>query len=482
MRRAGRRYLRGPAAALVGGNSAAYAGLTPTLYAAPTSQGTGSGNSEANAMSLSSALAAVTAGAILGVLPGTYTGTNTSDRFQPAWKTTNSGTSGNPIRIVAKNVAAIHASNLSELRSGTTTDGAGCPAFGAYGNPSANDYVEWIGFYVDEANSATRADTGPAVLVATTGSAIRLCHLAAKTAYLPGDNHCGVRVEGSYNVTVADTKIHGFRNSAVNVANGCGIETYTSGNVLVENNEIYDCFAGIHHKANGDDAGAGPSGDTADGVKGWFITRRNRVYSCYHYGIINGRSYSGFDRDLYLNTVQVDAIGGGGGGFGLTYWNYSPDDPTRIRVQNNTVVVSTSNGSLCIGVYHKGPLGASNTFNGNLVVAGDRAIYQESVSTFTTTQWAADRNLYYGYASFADITNGSGNPLSTFASTYGIDGNSVNADPLFVNQAGLDLRLQAGSPALGLARDVLNVTGLGVNAVIAAGAYAVGTETIGIRS
>ena len=477
MRRSGRRVLLRPAAA-AGANSAAYAGLTPTLYAAPTSQGTGSGNSEANAMSLSSALAAVTAGAILGVLPGTYTGTNTSDRFQPAWKTTNSGTSGNPIRIVAKNAAAIYSTNLSELRSGTTTDGAGCPAFGAYGNPSANDYIEWIGFLVDETNSATRADTGPVVLVATTGSAIRLCHVKAKTTYLPADNHCGVRVEGTYNCTVADNKVQGFRNSSVSVANGTGIESYTSGNLTVEQNTIFDCFTGIHHKADGDDASS--SGDTSDAFKGWFVTRKNLIYSCYSFGIIYGRSYDGFDRTCTQNIVQIDVTGFDG--YGLTFWNYSPDDPRRIKVQNNTFHVSLSTGTVGVGVFHKGQLGASNTFNGNIVVAPYRAIYQESVSTFTTTQWSADRNCYNGYASFADISLGSGNPLSTFQSTYSMDANSVNSNPTFVNAGALDFHLQAGSPALGLARDVLNITGLGVNATIAAGAYAVGTETIGIRS
>lgn len=459
-----------------GNNSLIYAGYTPTIYASTADIGTGSGANEANAMDLPTALSTATAGDIIGVLPGTYTGTNTSDRFSPAWRTTNSGTAGNLIRVVAKYAAAIYDTNLCDMRSGTTTDGAGCPAFGVH----VKDYVEWIGFYVDEANSASRNDTGPVVCVGTTGSAIRLCHVIGDSAYTPDDNHDGIRAEGHYNCAITDNKIHGFKNNGTggnNVANGCGICTYTGGNLTIQNNTIYDCYTAIHHKANG----TAGSGATDSGKMGWFITSDNLCYNISYYGLILARSYSGYDRDTYRNVIVLD-VPSSSNGFGLTYWNYTPDDPLRNRIQNNVIYVVTSAGGGCYGVYHKGQLGASNTFNGNIVVAADRAIYQEAVSTFTTSEWSGDRNCYHGYTTFGTITNGSGNPLSTYASTYGIDGNSINSNPSFTNPATRDFSLAGGSPCIDLARDVLNITGTGVNATVDAGAYPLGTETIGVRT
>lgn len=428
-------------------------------------------------MDLPTALSTATAGAIIGVLPGTYTGTNTSDRFSPAWRTTNSGTSGNLIRVVAKYAAAIYSTDVCDMRSGTTTDGAGCPAFGV----NLKDYVEWIGFYVDESLAATRPDTGPVVCVASTGSAIRLCHIIGDTAYLPGDNHCGVRVEGTYNCTIADNKIHGFFNSSVSPANGTGIETYTSGNLTVENNTIYDCFTGIHHKADGDDAGS--SGDTTDAFKGWFYTRKNLIYDVNNFGIICGRSYDGYDRQITQNIVVVDVTGNDG--YGLVTWNYTPDDPRRLKIQNNVFYVFLSTGTFGLGIFHKGQLGLSNQFYNNIVVAPYRAVYQESVGTFTTSYWEPEHNCYYGYASFGDLTGGSGNPLATYQSAYSMDSVSpaaINSDPSFVNTGTRDFHLNGGSPCASLGRDLLNLSGSGVGATIPAGAYISGTETIGVRS
>ena len=37
---------------------------------------------------------------------------------------------------------------------------------------NADNYIEWNGFYIDEAQAATRADTGPVTVVACTGVAL----------------------------------------------------------------------------------------------------------------------------------------------------------------------------------------------------------------------------------------------------------------------------------------------------------------------
>lgn len=456
-----------------GSNSSVYAGYTPTIYAYSSDLGSGNGSSEANAMDLPTALSTASAGTIVGVLPGTYTGTTTNDRWVPTWRVTTSGTSGNPIRVVAKYAAAVYGTNLSEMRSGTTTDGAGSPAFGVDGY----DYQEWIGFYVDEANSATHPDTGPAVLTGTTGSKILLSHIIGKTAYAPGDNHVGIRVEGTYGITVADNKIHGFYCTVVSPINGTGIETYTSGNVTIRNNTIYDSGAGIHLKADGDDAAS--SGDTPDALKGWFVVTQNFVHDVVKAGLVAGRSYSGYDRQITQNILH--AVNNTDDGYGLITWTYPPDEPRRLKIQNNTIYGS---GSLVSGVFHKGVLEASNQFYNNIVVAPYRAIYQEGLVTFSTTYWEAEHNCYYGYGTFGTIM-GSNVSLATYQSTYSMDQvspSAVSSDPLFTNAASLIFTLQAGSPCKSVGRDLLNISGNGAGATIDAGAYITGTETIGVRS
>lgn len=456
-----------------GNNSAIYAGYTPTIYAYSSDLGSGDGSSEANAMDLPTALAGAAAGTIIGVLPGTYTGTTANDRWVPTWSIAASGTSLNPIRIVAKYAAAIYGTNLSEMRSGTTTDGVGSPAFGVNGY----DYQEWIGFYVDESNSATHADTGPAVLTGTTGSKILLSHVYGKAAYTPADNHTGIRIEGTYGCSVTDNKIHGFYCSVVNPINGTGIETYKNGNLTIRNNTIYDCGAGIHLKADGDDAAS--SGDTPDAFKGWFVITQNFVHDVLKAGVVCGRSYSGYDRQITQNILHV--INNVDDGAPLTTWSYPPDEPRRLKIQNNTMYGS---GALVSGIFLNGQLEASCQFYNNIVVGQYRAIYQEGTTTFNTSLWEAEHNCYYGYGTFGTIL-GSNIAMASYQSTYSMDSVSpvaINSDPLFTNAGALDFTLQAGSPCRNFGRDLLNLSGGGSLSTIHAGAYISGTETIGVRS
>jgi hypothetical protein len=71
-----------------------------------------------------------------------------------------------------------------------------------------------------------------------------------------------------------------------------------------------------------------------------------------------------------------------------------------------------------------------------------------------------DSNLYYH--SGAQFYDSDGNPVSAPADPF--DGSSLNSDPLFVNLAGGDYRLQTGSPARGAGT---NLTALGFTTDIA---------------
>ncbi len=135
---------------------ALYSGFTPTIYAAPTDQGTGDGSSEANAMDLVTALTVAVAGDVIGYLPGTYAkSVGAENTWQPLFRPTNSGTSSNPIRIVAKYPAryltepVASNSNRSEFVVTGATPGT-TDTHPVLGNGENHDHIQWWGFYVDQ--------------------------------------------------------------------------------------------------------------------------------------------------------------------------------------------------------------------------------------------------------------------------------------------------------------------------------------------
>ena len=91
---------------------------------------------------------AARAGDVVMVSGGPFTAPSTNERNIPAFNPVNSGTATAPIEI--------RAVGRVDLR---TTGGNG-PAMGSY----MRNYIHWIGhFYIDEANSTVRADTGTGV-------------------------------------------------------------------------------------------------------------------------------------------------------------------------------------------------------------------------------------------------------------------------------------------------------------------------------
>ncbi|MES9974411.1 MAG: hypothetical protein ABW094_09135, partial [Candidatus Thiodiazotropha sp.] len=129
---------------------------TPTHYVSTTGASGGqsvydAATNSATPCDLTTALLYAVGGNKIQVAPGIYIGVNNNETWPPAWQFANSGSSGNPIIIFTEYPAVHNATNRSELRSGSTTIGAGCPAFGTDGQ----DYIIWDGFYVNEINSST---------------------------------------------------------------------------------------------------------------------------------------------------------------------------------------------------------------------------------------------------------------------------------------------------------------------------------------
>jgi len=127
---------------------------------------------------------------------------------------------------------------------------------------------------------------------------------------------------------------------------------------------------------------------------------------------------------------------------------------------------------------------AGHVFWNNVVWGGrNHAVnFGGAASTFVKNRLDLEHNLYWGFTNFA-IVYQSGHSFTTWKSTHGQDNASpasINQNPLFVNAAGEDFRLQSGSPARSLAVDRLDLNNNGSTTdTISAGAYVTGNEVIG---
>jgi hypothetical protein len=440
--------------------------LTPTIYAAPTAQGSGNGSSEANATTLASALSSATAGAIIGVLPGVYSRAGGAERYSPAWRATNSGTSSNPIIVVAKYSAidlagkaagqawtssdftAVFAhSNRSELRhTGSSSNGGGTggPAFGSIDV----NYVHWIGFCADEQNAAPHRDTGLAILWSTTGSKVMRCVLYARDpGYTSdtGDNHPNVRLEFATNCTVSDNALSG--SFAGNGLNHCCVQRYRATGTIVEHNFTAGLYNGIFLKDE-------PNTSWNEIVR--FNYCANPTYGIYIRNCNEGRA----DLDRVYQNLLV----------GCSEPIVLQIDGYNVQVDNNTVVAPMTNfgGSQGVIAYFQG---TGCRFQNNIFVGtlGSAFIDQQFRSAAVTP---SNYNRFWrtGTAFGARYNGSTYSAIANWRTATGQDVNSTIGDPLFVNQAGGNYRLQAGSPCLTLSSTSGPV-----------GCYITGNETIGPR-
>jgi hypothetical protein len=440
-----------------GSGSTIYNGLTPTVYAAPSAVGSGSGANEANAMAYSTwqnASGNKPAGTVLGLLPGVYSMPTGGERFEPAFRTRASGTSGNPIRIVAKysaidlagkaagaswttsDLATVFAhANRTEFRhtgtwtapNGGSTSG---PSFGC-GLGASENYVEWNGICADEQHNIPHRDTGAAVLFGCTGSAVKRCVIYGRNSWYTtetSDNHPGVRVEGATSCTVSDNVIYGFRNSGGpgGTTNGShnhsGIQRYESIGTIVENNYTFGCHTGIYLKDQ----------DIARDE----IVRRNicKDVEC-GIEILNTNESTSTTDEVYQNLIH-----------GPLECLILQAEGRNINVYNNTFVgPMTSAGSAAGVVAHFADTGCSIRNN---------IFYGTSGSMFIDEQFRSaavipsNYNLFYRSGTqFTCRYNGvTSSSLATWRSNTGQDLNSLVSDPLFTDAANGDFSLTVSSP------------------------------------
>jgi hypothetical protein len=389
---------------------------------------------------------AARAGDVVVVAAGTYNFVvSGSGRFDPLYNPVNSGAPGQPITFVVDGRVV--------LRS-TSWNG---PVIGA----NTRDYIIWDGFYIDEANINVRADTGPVTVYGSNNVTIQNLEIDGHAVSFDPttENHNGIRVENSnhtrlYNNLIYDIRVSGHSGHH----NHAGIMLYDANDTIIEHNEIRGSGAGIFVKGL-------HSGHT----QARNILRYNLIHSLVGSakGIILLASTDG---KIYQNVVR-----GGNAGVSIFSIGSGPTEhPIRDIIANN-VFDRTANGVLFEGSTADW---VNIRFWNNIVTnSSSYAIGAEEVADPLDIDF--EHNVYFTFPVFAWVQGNM--TFSTWKSRFGEDGvspPSITSNPMFVDAASGDYRLQAGSPALALGR-VIGAIG-GVNgATIAAGAYITGNEVIG---
>lgn len=395
---------------------------------------------------------AARAGDVVRISSGTYTTVASGARFDPAYNPANHGAAGSPIRFEAVGTVVL-----------TYSSGSG-PMIGSNGR----NYIEWSGFTISETTAPTRSDTGPVTFLGVTGGSIESSILTGNPNWTGriGDNYPGVRLEDASGVRIANNTIRDYGGTTGD-ENHNGIETYRSYPVTIENNYISNCAAGIYMKAV----------NTETLVVDTVVIRYN-VFTGNRTGVRVLRMPMTSSRPMLIYQNVFTNWGGAG-----VWWNFYDNgvtDPTWIRVFNNTFV-SNGGGAAVAAINNSSfKAGTNGLFWNNIVSGGANAVRMDTTDLTTNTRkdrFDFERNVYFGWStSFGDLA-GTGRTFQQWQA-LGQDVTGLTADPLFVNRAGGDYRLQSGSPARTAGRALYGVGG-GNGATIPAGAYISGNEVIG---
>lgn len=394
----------------------------------------------------------VAAGTYSGAGVSTYVGTNPS-RYTPLYKCANTGSEGSPITFAANGVVTLE-----------TTSGQGA-IIGALDQ----DYITWRGFTINEANAPSSPDTGPVVLWSTTGSVIEYCTITGDASYLPADNHIGIRCEHTQQVVIRHNEISYFYTGQSGPANGCGIETYWTGNFSVHNNYIHHCGTAIFLKANGDEG----VDAYAFGPIDVYLNRVETVaYGIYFYrrseiGAYKYRAYQNLLIDADYPFVVHSSFADG-------------SDPRLAFIVNNTAVGANVEHVLFLNlVSAAGHEVKNNIFSGAPQFFASEGV--DAVELGVSTNVDFNRNVYHAATvRFARLEDGAATNYADYAAWSAAipqDANSITSDPQFVGSG--SYKLQAGSPALVQGRVVDGIGGT-TGATIPAGCYITGSETVGV--
>jgi hypothetical protein len=424
-----------------------YYNLDPHRFIAGDATGTGNGLSESSPWTWNQMLSNATPGMIIGALGGVFSRASTGARDVPSFNIPSG------VTIVCKRAAAYNTAGITEFRNGVTTGDNGCPTLGANGRSN----TRWIGAYVDENVSRSKADTGPVVCWNSTGSEFH--GLVISGASIPRvDNHNLFRVEQSADWLLKNSVLHGCKRSTSPDQNHAAVMTYDSLGGVIDHCEFDDNDYHIFYK--GDHEGvAYPNG----GVETRYSKFTNALLGWIHLGGNNSHPSLTQSKHRY-NLILTAPRGVYFHSFGSATVDGHPNDNL---FEHNTFVDVPNPWYWGWGA---GALPYAHNIQilRNLMVTGTRVhdfveLQNSDVARVIANGCLSDENHVHGYAQFGNV----GGAAQTIAQWQSLtqslgerwEGSTTSGDPLLL----ADYRLAPGSPAAGK------------------GCYVTGDEAIGLE-
>ncbi len=476
-----------------GTTQASSGGFVPTHYVTPTATGAGNG-SQASPWTIQQACALAQPGHRVEFAPGDYIGVNTNSTFGACFSISAQGTEANPIIFFARNYAALNTTGRSVLRHNGTTQGQGCPLIGA------STGHHWYGFYINEDQAPTHADTGPVVCSGRYNrfSYFRVNRGSAMWPEPSDNNHAAFRFEGQ-------------EGARFNVVSDCWIENYSAGSngtqfrpmqaimmfskninegaipaglLTVENCYFDNCYRGLTVK------GAGSSRP----VHGGIIYRKNLLRASNV--LEGGANFTGsvqlmdtsgeLGRNQIYQNIQV------GGGFFMRCFVQASYPIRDVDVMNNTAVAMVQNNEgdgLQTTSGNAAATGSGWRVHNNIKIGAARFCLYRYDNANNALQ-SRSHNFGRGHSAWAlepeNPARASLQTLAQWVASTIYDDNSSEADPLLVSSTwgSADLgKLQTASPCRNAGVDLLNLLGGGTAGAINVGAYITSdmSDVIGIR-
>lgn len=266
-----------------------------------------------------------------------------------------------------------------------------------------------------------------------------------------GTNVGGIRFDDCIRGTALLNLIHNIRVGGSNNGNAACIHGYRMEDMLLVANTLFDAYNGIFHKLSTGNIG--------------LLVLRNLIHNCFQgiYYDVQGqgspthKNQRVLQNIFYLNDsdIYLNAADAAGQNDGLTIGNNTFGSVIKgIGYEDNTINIDVYN----------------NIFFPGLI---DRALMYESetmaslLSNYNFFAPGADRFQIDRFEA-GDLTY---NSLASWQAAQNRDQNSTVGDPLFIDAANRNYRLQAGSPARTAGRG-------GINPLIC-GAYVNDNDQIG---
>ncbi len=419
------------------------------------------GRTDGNRSASSNPSQAAQPGDIIYVSAGTYHYSGVFNGAYPSdglYKLANNGSVGTTIEAVG----------TVELTSNTSGDHA---IIGGTSLGTPNAYVTWKGFTLNQANIGWRKGWG-VIFIAEAYTTIENCTIIGAYHTYPhgADNHAGIMVHGPRsgactgglsNITIKNNRIYGFTGASGR--NDAGITLYCLGSdIAIENNEIYSNTTGIYAKSSYQ--------DTTNFNIRYNIFRSNgegiAMQAWYDWHVV---------QNIFINNTMS-----GFTWFCSIYYAGNPA-PKDTYVVNNTFHNNTQAFWLSWGCENLN----DNFVRNNIFTNQSYTLVAQDAACSITANMGPDDidfnyNLYNITSTFFVKEGGSTvASWATWRSSYGQDSNSsYGVNPLYIDPAGNDFRLQSGSPARTLGRTMTRIHGSS-GVTIPAGAYITGNEVIG---